>query len=1783
MRFKGQRGNSFKAHRRRAAQPLRTTTSFRRASFEPLESRSMLTTLSLMVQDFFPYEFYGAGATTGELTRFGGDTSEPLTVTLTSSDETELTVPESVTFAADETTVFFPVDTVDDTLLDGEQLVYITATAGFDSTAMGLLVQDYETATFTLDQSALTPGGTLTGTITVSVTGNSQPVSVPLASTRPDEIASIVVEVPVGQQTVDFSIPVTSDDFIEGPHAVKIEVPYDSAFFGNSEYVSVADPGVNTLQPVNDGHARDTDQDGVIFEELQLTWHQFTTQAAHSNFGESRGILEFDVSSIPAGAILQSAVLTLDVTGQSGTTPLDVDIFAYSGNGSVEVSDATQTTSAIGQLTTTPLIEGLKSVPVVLDVSLLQSLVGSGDFVGFTTKVAPAFENTGRFVSIFSREFFREYSRPSLHLVWAESGGPVLTANSLTIDEGATVVVTSADLAATDSDSDEAALVFTVSNVTRGQFLVSGAPATTFTQAQVAAGAVTFMHDDSELAPYYEVAVSDGAIGFGPQAAAVTFNNVNDNWPAIVPGQVFEIGERAPLYTTFGPVIANDADLPGDPFEFEIIAGNDDGIFGIDDDGFLWILDDTQLDYETTSQYVLTIGVFDPSNYGLEEITINILDAPEIVPLLSIDNTNVFEVDSQEGSPATFGHIVRQGGDLSIPLEVLLTSSDETKLTVPASIYFQAYETEASFPIYVIDDTAFGTEVVTVTASAVDGEATSVDVTVHDVESVMIDFDDPTGSPGDTLHATISVTTTNRTEPLTVWFDSTRPDEIAPMQVVIDPSQQSVVVPVPVMADATPEGLHRVRVEVNAEGYNTYENPLWFSNNNSAWLELFDPGVTTIFPVDDSTATDANQDGIFEQLSEHSFAILSHATSVSGLSGEARGILEFDMAAVPAGANIESAVLTVDVGWAGDYPEVNDVVVDVFAYQGNGNVESSDANEIDNSVGQLHVETDGSHVQGSFAIPLDAADLQALLDSGNYVGLVTKVQESLLQYSSKEISTISMRPALHLMLTYPPVLTASALTLNEGETVTLNATNLAASDADSDSGSLAFTVSSVAGGQFLVNGSPATSFTQAQVASGVVAFAHDGGEAAPAFAVAVSDGTLSDGPHAATVNFTNVNDNPPVITASELTLNEGQTITLSTANLAASDADSASGSLVFTVSSVAGGQFLVNGSPATSFTQAQVASGVVAFAHDGGEAAPAFAVAVSDGTLSDGPHAATINFTNVNDNPPVITASALTLNEGETITLSASNLAAADVDSDGGSLVFAVSNVSGGQFLVNGSPATNFTQAQVASGVVAFAHNGGEAAPAFEVAVSDGTLSDGPHAASIIFTNVNDNAPVIPAGQVFSVSEHAANGTILGFVTASDADLPGDPLSATIIAGNDGGIFALQTVGTLSVADNANLDFESASSHELTIRLSDGVHVIEQVVTVDVLDVPETKFYVVDDGTANRTFEYTAAGTTMENYTLNTGNTAPRGAASTVAGDRVWVVDANRKVYVYDASGALLGSWTAGSMSSSATPHGIATDGTDVWIVDDKSNKVFRYAGAASRLSGSQSAASSFNLGSGNGTPRDLVTDGNSLWVVNDSTTNKVFKYTIGGSLLGSWTIDSANSTPTGITIDPVNVSDIWIVDSGTDRVYQYAAAAGRTSGSQSASASFALAAGNSNPQGIADPPFANHETSPAAASLNRTTAEVEPDVSVHVRRPNAAPAKMRIEMLRRDEAFASIASQRVAEALRAAPRHDGGDSVDKYWNSASLDESEQAVLDFSLQTNLVQHRIARVVAELVS
>jgi len=226
-------------------------------------------------------------------------------------------------------------------------------------------------------------------------------------------------------------------------------------------------------------------------------------------------------------------------------------------------------------------------------------------------------------------------------------------------------------------------------------------------------------------------------------------------------------------------------------------------------------------------------------------------------------------------------------------------------------------------------------------------------------------------------------------------------------------------------------------------------------------------------------------------------------------------------------------------------------------------------------------------------------------------------------------------------------------------------------------------------------------------------------------------------------------------------------------------------------------------------------------------------------------------------------------------------------------------------------------------------------------------------------------------------------------------------------------------------------------------------------------------------------FEYDSAGVPIENYAINSGNTAPRGVAMTAIGDKVWIVDASRKVFIYNTSGALLGSWTLGTLATNATVEGIATDGTNIWVIDARADRIYYFAGAASRTTGTQTAATSFALTKGNAIPKDIVWGQQSnvsyLWVVDDTATaDRVYRYTLNASgvstAVSSWLISTQNAAPTGIALDPANgVLDLWISDSGTDRVYRYAN--GRTLAAPVLTSSFALGAGNTNAQGLADPP----------------------------------------------------------------------------------------------------------------
>jgi hypothetical protein len=373
----------------------------------------------------------------------------------------------------------------------------------------------------------------------------------------------------------------------------------------------------------------------------------------------------------------------------------------------------------------------------------------------------------------------------------------------------------------------------------------------------------------------------------------------------------------------------------------------------------------------------------------------------------------------------------------------------------------------------------------------------------------------------------------------------------------------------------------------------------------------------------------------------------------------------------------------------------------------------------------------------------------------------------------------------------------------------------------------------------------------------------------------------------------------------------------------------------------------------------------------------------------------------------------------------------------------------------------SFTPADNAFGIanvtVTLHDNGGTAnggvdtsAPqTFQITVQP--VSDAPFANSDQYTVLEDDSLVVLA---------------VDGVLVNDSDDDGDVLAAVLQSGPSHGSLLFNADGSFTYTPDAG--FAGTDSFSYVSR--DGsVDSNLALVMISVEPRPgdgELKFVVVD-GARRKTCDYDDGGNDLGESRLDRENKKPRGIATTSDAQITWIIDANDEVFVYDRSGDMLGRYEVEGIDK---PEGITTDGTHLWIVDRSSDRVLYFANGADHRSGNLMPTSSFRLVPGNRNPMDLVTDGTHLWVVNDAGQDSVFRYDLNGNLEGKWQIDPANSTPTGIAINPLAPSEIWVVDAAKKRIFQYDGAVSQISGSLNASLSMRLASQNSNPQGIADP-----------------------------------------------------------------------------------------------------------------
>lgn len=378
---------------------------------------------------------------------------------------------------------------------------------------------------------------------------------------------------------------------------------------------------------------------------------------------------------------------------------------------------------------------------------------------------------------------------------------------------------------------------------------------------------------------------------------------------------------------------------------------------------------------------------------------------------------------------------------------------------------------------------------------------------------------------------------------------------------------------------------------------------------------------------------------------------------------------------------------------------------------------------------------------------------------------------------------------------YPPVISTNvALTLDEGAQAAITQALLEAEDIDDAAASLAYTLLSMPGngdlyfdttpGDGIINAvelAAGDTFTQADINAGRIKFGHDGHETfVSTFTFRVTDGAnpsvpLEPAVATFTIDATPVNDTP-VITAEDFIVSENSSFVLTPVQLGASDVDGVSSDKAgvgfatvntLTYSMAEAGHLPLHGSlqrfngmawtdlgAGEDFTAAQVAAGQVRYLHDGTETtADSITVTLDDN--SGAPNATATAVLNigvvpVNDDPVIVKNDALELDEGASAAITfAGHLQGEDPDNDDVQLQFRLTSMPQfGTLWLNGAEAlgvgSKFTQQNLRDGLISYQHDGSEStSDSFNFTLSDGGGGNEPADTFDIIIHAVNDAPVV--------------------------------------------------------------------------------------------------------------------------------------------------------------------------------------------------------------------------------------------------------------------------------------------------------------------------------------------------------------------------------------------------------------------------------------------------------
>ncbi|WP_454834253.1 VCBS domain-containing protein [Pseudomonas lini] len=344
------------------------------------------------------------------------------------------------------------------------------------------------------------------------------------------------------------------------------------------------------------------------------------------------------------------------------------------------------------------------------------------------------------------------------------------------------------------------------------------------------------------------------------------------------------------------------------------------------------------------------------------------------------------------------------------------------------------------------------------------------------------------------------------------------------------------------------------------------------------------------------------------------------------------------------------------------------------------------------------------------------------------------------------------------------------------------------------------------------------------------------------FAVSSADGTLTS----VTVHILGTND-AAVLSADIANLTETNAPLTTNGTLTISDVDNPETFQAQSGTAGANGTFAIDAAGNWSYT----ANSAFDALNVGDSLTDTFTVLSADGTST----AVTVTINGSNDSPTISsngggTTASVSVAENTT---AVTTVVATDVDLPAQTLSYSI---------VGGADAAKFS---IVSGTGALSFI---SAPNFEaptdsgtnnvydviVRASDGTLFDD-QAIAVTVTGVNDNSPVITSnggGATASINV-AENSTVVTTVVATDADLPAQTLSYSIVGGADAAKFSIVSgTGALSFVSAPNFEAPTDSGtnnvYDVIVRASDGTLFDDQALAVSVTGINDNSPVITSNG-----------------------------------------------------------------------------------------------------------------------------------------------------------------------------------------------------------------------------------------------------------------------------------------------------------------------------------------------